>query len=98
MAELAETKELIIRPGEKIDVRTGFGVDLDNGNYAVSNLGPALVYMATAISEATLPSAGHPLVPKHPIPGAAGLDDVSTVFLWVDASVQTAKFVISAAI
>ena len=66
MAVLIETKEATIRPGEKLDVRSGFGVTLDNGSYVVSNLGPALVFMAAAVNEASLSSAGHPLLPKHP--------------------------------
>ena len=41
MAVSTETKHVIIRPWEKLDIRTGFVIDLDNGDYSVSNLGLA---------------------------------------------------------
>ena len=41
MAVLTETKHVIIRPWEKLNIRTGFGIDLDNGDYSVSSLGLA---------------------------------------------------------
>ena len=69
MAALTITKTVLIEPGQALNVRTGFGLDLDDGNYVLSNDGPGAVYTALADSEADLPARGHPLfVTSNPFP------------------------------
>ena len=78
MAELTMTKTVLIEPGQAVNVRTGFGLDLDDGAYLLSNDGPGSIYTALADSEADLPASGHPLFvtsPPFPIellPGVGG--------------------------
>ena len=70
-----------------------YSIDIANlilGDYSISNLGPALVFVAVAASEAALAPVGHPLIPKHAEPLPISLDGTSTPFLWVDANIQTA--------
>ena len=63
------TKTIELQPGDVLNVRTGFGLDLDDANYVFSNDGPGAVYIALANDAASLPSRGHPLfVTSAPFP------------------------------
>ena len=42
-AVLTVTNNAIIQPGDKLNIRDRFGVNLDNWAYSISNNGPALV-------------------------------------------------------
>ena len=66
MAALTTTKTVLIEPGQIVNVRTGFGLDLDAGPYVLSNDGPGAVYAALADSEAELPTRAHPLFVTSP--------------------------------
>ena len=61
MAELTTTKTIELQPGDVLELRSGFGLDLDNGNYVLSCDGPGSIYVALADDAASLPTRGHPL-------------------------------------
>ena len=72
------TKTIELQPGDVLNVRSGFGLDLDDGDYVLSCDGPGAVYLALADDAASLPTRGHPLFVTSPpfpielIPGQGG--------------------------
>ena len=78
MAELTVTKTIELQPGDVLNVRSGFGLDLEDGAYVLSCDGPGAVYLALANDAASLPTRGHPVFVTSPpfpielIPGQGG--------------------------
>lgn len=65
MARLDTTKTVVIRPGDAaLNLRTAFGLTLDNGKYYLSNDGPGNIYVALAPDGNALPVAGHTITPS----------------------------------
>ena len=83
MAELVETLNALIEPGQVVDLRSAFGITLDDGEYSLSNAGPGNVFVAVALAEGSLPAVGHPLIANtasQPFGLEAG---PGTVFAWL---------------